>query len=440
MGRLITGGGFKQNQAEAEKQFFSSIHRARVHDMNIPKGTISVIVEGTRIPRNVLMPLMGLSVDPSDTEGTQASWGRYIPQRGDMVLVGYDSNGEIYSLGYHATYYKGLDTLDAAREDRGGIGWGEASGMNIKPGDWHYKSARGCQLYLGDKAFLKAGPQSLVFDKKVGDTTLKTLLFLESYGERSECRMGSVKRMVLPTDPEETPIPSAVDPTHTAQEWNNVMKRGSLANPLGLEMARTSQGEVIDELTFLPMVVATAYPGLAQMPPAGFTRRLDSVSDDATGAINMYAKVVDNLGNVGVNATTATMFQWFTPLAEWNVMSLKWSVVAMESIGFTAGTTFDVIAPAGTNITSASTTVTSADIKLGGAGAVSFALKGTEFTSALTSYLVTSAAAFTKIAADPALAALMDPATIAALTAAATASGVLAGLLPSHLSAITKIL
>ena len=128
------------------------------------------------------------------------------------------------------------------------------------------------------------------------------------------------------------------------------------------------------------------------------------------------AIAVDNLGNVGVNATTATLFQWFTPLAEWNITNLKWSVIATESIGFTAGTTFDITAPTGTNITSAITKVSSANIKLGGDSAVSPLIKGTEFNAAIAAFCATIVAAATAWASP-------DPTGAAAKTFAGAVSG-----------------
>lgn len=430
MGRLKSTGGFRSERRAVDNAFFSSIHRARVQDLNLVTGKMRVIIEGTRQARPVLMPLLGLSSPFGDAEATQgfnSSWLRYIPQVGDVILVGFDSNGEIYSFGYHAAYYEAFSTMDDAREDRGGIGWGEASGVDLKPGDIHGRSARNCTLYMGKDALFAAGPISLHLRKSQGDATLTSGLLIDKYGEISECRQGNVRRFVLPTDAEETLIPSALEPLQTAQEWTNITRRGSALVIGGIEVSRTSQGEVVDETTMLPMVAATAFPDLTDMPVAGFVRQLETVTDDISGETNLYARVVDNLGNQGVSALTATVFQWFTPLAAHGLTCLSYDVIATEGISFT-GATFD--------ITAGTTTVTSADIKLGSSGATSFVLKGTEFLSAVN-------ALYTAVQAAATAAGTPDPSGAAAATfaqAIGVAFNVFNNSVKGLLSTTTKVL
>jgi len=369
MGRLRIRDGIFSQLANMNRAFFSSIHRARVTDVHVAKGTVNAIIENTDLNITVLSPLVGLSLPPKATvdtdNGALAAWGRYIPQEGDMLLIGFDTNGEPYALGYHAVSYAAFDTKDEEAEDRGGIGWGTISGVRLEPGDWDFLSRRSSRLMLTDKVWLSSGPQTFVLDQSGGAATLTTTLSVLQYGEASEDRKGSVRRFLLPTDTEETEIYGIFG--SVAQESTDIVKRGSLTG--GIEMARTSMGEVIDESTFLPMVPTTTYPALNTLTGTG--TRLFRAVKDPTGETELFTELVDDLGNYGLLATTAVGLQWNTPLATWTISNL--------ATDWTSSTTFD--------ITALTSTLTATQIALGGSTAADYLIKGTTFMTAFTAFL-----------------------------------------------------
>lgn len=406
---------YKKRQHEA---FLSAIHRARVTDVHINKGTVNVVFDRLPYSREVTFPLVGLSVPTTEDGGKSSSWGRYIPQEGDMLLVGLDSNGDCFALGYHAVYYQGLTQLDDDNADRGGIGWGEAAGKSVKPGDWDFASSRGCFFYMGDKAQLKSGPFTITLDKTKGDLTTKGQLLLDSYGEGSELRAGGARRQILPTDPSETPI---LDPTsggtRNLQEWTNIVKAGSATNPAGLERARYSMGEVISEETYTLMVPATDVTALSALTGTG-VRHYRSAKDTAMGVTPVFDEIVDDVGNYGISAPTAVAFQWVTPSATWSVTNATTTITASSafsvsspSITLTGGTNASVVAPT---------------VSLGSSTASESLVLGTSFVTKLGTFLGSVVAATTTVGTAPQNA------------AALTAIGASAQVLLNQLSSIVS--
>lgn len=343
MGRDGFSRSTTQIRRELNRSFFSGIHRAKVTDVHIQKGTVSVEFESLPYVRDVVIPLLGLSL-PSPASATdttyqlKTSWGRYIPQVGDIILVGFDTNGECYSIGYHAVFYERFKQIDDEREPRGGIGWDEGSGKKLAPGDWDFKSSRNSSLYLGDKVKLASGPHSILIDKPNGRISTTSSLIQENYGSGGQIRRGGASRTLTPVSPTETYLFSLLpgNQLNPAQESLDVVKYGTLAGQI--EVSRIAQGEVIDEDTKTPMVPAIS-PTLAPLRqlvgPA--VRHLRS-SKDPTGLINLWVEAVDSLGNYGVSAPTATAFQWVTPLSVWNVLNLSTAFVSSSAYSVTSPT------------------------------------------------------------------------------------------------------
>lgn len=427
MGRLRTTAGFLERQRNQHRSFFSSIHRAQVTDAAsvLTKGTVNALIENTDLVISVLAPLVALSLPPKgrnadntlnndDDNGAKTSWGRYIPQVGDMLIIGFDTNGEPYALGYHATYFQAMEVKDQDAEDRGGIGWGEVSGIDLEGGDWDFKARRGGRVVLTDKAQLSSGASMLILDQAGGEAVLNSTLVRTAYGEASEERQGAVKRLILATDSEETDIPGIFG--STAQESTNVVSRGSLTGPI--EMARTSMGEVIDETTYLPMVPLTSYSDLSEMKGTG-TRLFRSVKD-FSGASELYSELVDDLGNYGVSASTSLAFQWFTPASTWSILN---AITDWQSSG-----SFSITTLGDFGIDALNATISAQQVALGGSTATSFLIKGTEFMSAFKVFLT----------ALGALSGGSPAQNAAAVTAIVAAANVLSGALSNVLSTVTK--
>jgi hypothetical protein len=329
MGRLITKKNYNQIREAQHQSYFSGIHRARVEAVHIDKGTVEVRMDGLPSIQEVTIPLLGLSLPyPKDgndkTYMTSSSWGRYIPQVGDMLLIGFNSNGTAYALGYHAVFYQGMKYLDDQREAKGGIGWGEASGKKLKEGDWDFKSARGCSFYMGYDAKLASGSHSIEINKTQGNVTLTSALVQDRYGEAGVSRKGQAKRFLTPVDPAETDIFSIIpgNSPKIAQESYDVVSYGTVLG-VPIELSRIHHGEVVDETTKTVMVPAinTSLKPLVLMVGTGI-RMLHSVKDPG-GATDFYISAIDDLGNYGVSAPTAVGFQWMTPAATWQIDNLN---------------------------------------------------------------------------------------------------------------------
>lgn len=382
----------------ADRTFFSHIHKTRVTDVHVDKGTVDVDFEKYPYRREVTFPLLGLSSppkpDPDVDTSKSSSWGRYIPQVGDMLLVGFSSSGEAFALGYYAIYYAGFDQKDEARKEKGGIGWGSASDRKLKPGDWDFKSSRGGVLYLGDRARIGSGSSTIELSKSDNSITTTTNLNRSRYGMASETRQGDVKRVVLPTDTSESYVASGLNPLLNAQESLDVVRVGSI-NPAflltGQELVRQSIGEVIDDDSPAPMLMTSAL--------GSYVRSYIGVKD-ASGTLRVYESKVDMLGNYEVSATTATQFQWTTPLAAWDITNLSTSitcvasfdVTATESVSFTAGTSFDVTAP--------EVSFDAGAVNLG-VGASDYLIKGTTFMQQFGPLILALATDMASLAANP---------------------------------------
>jgi len=435
MGGLIvksSANSFNERQ-EKEDDFFNRVHRAVVTDVFVNEGTANVLFERLPYNRKVTWPLLGLSVpssrDTDDTSATRSSWGRYVPQKGDILIIAFGNDGVAYAIGYHDIAYGKMDQLDEENESRGGIGWGESSGRpTLKPGDWDFKSARNSKLYLGGLAKLASGPHAIVLDKPNGNITIATTLAHGRYGEASETRQGGARRRVLPTDTSETEIYSARG--GVAQEINNSVKFGT-GVPGGTEIARESIGDVIDEdlSTTMQGEAGQYVRKLIQLKDlAGlmdvYTEKIDtggnviaeaplatSLSLDAPlaawsvaarsvslGAGEFYSHEIDDTGNSEIEAPTATGFSWDTPMATWEVSNLSTQVESMTSwevsaatisldatgpLSLSAGTTLDLESVGSLSISSdIKATLDAVSVKLGEL-ATEPVIKGTTFLSSL---------------------------------------------------------
>ncbi len=449
MGRLITKKNYNQVREAQHKSYFAGIHRGRVEAVHIDKGTVEVRMDGLPSIREVTIPLLGLSLpyqkDKDDkTYMTNSSWGRYIPQEGDMLLIGFNSNGEAYALGYHAVFYQGMKYLDDQRVDKGGIGWGESSGKSLKPGDWDFKSSRGCSFYMGYDAKLGSGPHSIALNKTQGDVTLTSGLVQTKYGEASTCRKGDARRFLTPVDPQETYIFSIIpgNSPKKAQESYDVVKYGSLVG-LPIELSRIHHGEVVDETTMTAMVPAinTSLKPLVLMVGTG-VRMLHSVKDPS-GMTDFYISAIDDLGNYGVSATVATGFQWMTPAATWQINNLTTThtstatysltspaitLTGATSITLTGGS---ITVSGSTSIAMTAPTISALGmVTLGATGGLPVAKLSPAFLTAWAAYFAAAATAWTALNA-------IVPGPPAAASAAATA---LAGMLASAVATTTTVM
>jgi len=349
------------------REYYSAIHEVVVKDTHMSRGTVSVqFPNGGSSNQEVSFPIMGSSfpVESGQPKPGQASWGVYFPQVGDRILLAFDVRGKPYTLGYSNFVFREFDRWDRITEDIGGIGWGQTSGKQLKPGDWSFKSARNSSLYIGQKLSLTSSAISITLD---GNPTAPALRIRSNYiqtnyGTNSQIRDGSAMRFMAPGDLEEQPVYD-VSTGFAGQEHTNYLRRSSIAIPNGILAVRTSIGDVIDDKTNkLPSAPSLFTPSLSTSLTGLGTRVLRQVFDDATGEVPMWGEVVDNLGNYGMEATTAIGLGWTTPAAKWTILNKDTEITSSATYKLTVGAKSDTLVGAAYSLTAGATM----DFKSGG--------------------------------------------------------------------------
>ena len=360
------------------------------------------------------IPLLALSCPPDATnrrerDYTSAGWGRYIPQVGDVMIGAYGTDGTFHLFGYSTSYYTSYTVVDSAKESKGGIGWGSASGKTLKPGDWDFKSGRGCILYMGDKVNLSSSNCAITLDQTSQETLMTSPLTVSS-ASSSETRYGAVKRRALPTDTSESYITIAADisnPTRVgtvAQEYTVDMKwgSGSTTQPPGGRVAYFAVGDVVDDLS--PTAGVTGYDLMmsGDNGPVRYIFYLPNAADP-TDNLKTYIETVDSSGNYYVEADLPGIsFKWSTPLAAWEVSNLSTDISSTSSVDMSANTTMNLSGKLGFTASSDTTSTLDSQIKtvvsssalvnLGKDGATEQLLKGTSWQVWVTAILTLLAA------------------------------------------------
>jgi len=374
---LPDANSFRKRNAD-HRSIFSATHRAQVKEVHVEKGTCVVKIEKLNQVEEVTFPLLGLSTPPSTTDSSKidyksSAWGRYIPQVGDVLLVGFGSDGVLHALGYGAVFYTGLAKADAVEESTGGINWSEVSGKVMKPGDWDFKSARQSNLYLGDRAKVSSGANSIAVNGPSSDINISSPLIIDR-ARVSEARFGSVRRLILPTDTEEDYVPTVrgaiLDYAQEATwkvKWNN-------STPSGASLAEFSIGDVMED-----SVTGSSIRISDNMQPV---RRYFAASD-TTGLLNVFEESVDAFGNYALVASTATAWNWSTNLSKWEISNLSTKISSNSTIELSSIGKFSISGVAGVDISGNLTVSISSDtlIQLGGTSASEPYMKGATWLS-----------------------------------------------------------
>ena len=419
----IPGAGSLGARKDYDADIYSKINMVQVVEVNLEDGTVKVSFLNLSLQTSATIPLLGLSLPPDKAnptvrDYTSAGWGRYIPQVGDIMLGAYSTDGTLHLFGYSTSYYSSYDVTDQAKESKGGIGWGKSSGKTLKPGDWDFKSARGCMFYMGDKINLSSSNCSMVLNQNSQDINISTPLLIESISS-SYKRFGAVRRKVYPTDSAESymAISDIINPVRVAgsvaQEFTVDLRwgSGSSLQPPGGSLAYLAIGDVVDDLN--PTVAATGYSLLeGDSAPIRYYFHLPNAIDP-TDTLKAYAETIDALGNYEVQSNRATLFKWNTPLAAWEISNLSTEMSStttfdISSVGnmslASSGGTMDITSAM--DMTASSTlnalfegktgVVLSSDIlaKLGGSAASEPVIKGTIWITMFNKLLVALLAHF----------------------------------------------
>lgn len=188
-----------------EWQKLNRTYIAQVSGVKPEKGIVDLVVldnllraeGGTHDP-------ISIAVGGFSVHGFNSSWQRYMPRKGDRVLVSYSAQNVPYIVG------NALEpgAYEAAVKVLRNIGLEEL--RDLKGGEWDMRSAGGAYL-LGNVAgelLMSAGQVLLRLDKRNNDARGMSGLWKFESGPGSFIRLGDVKRNLLPGDFTETDLSS----------------------------------------------------------------------------------------------------------------------------------------------------------------------------------------------------------------------------------------
>lgn len=218
----------------------------------------------------VRIPMFQLSV-----MGANSSWFRFMPQVGDRVTLIQNVDGTMHIANYECVNYAQL--ADADQED-------QFLFRPLKEGEFEIRSAGFASVFgsrLGELR-LAGGPATLTLSRENLVATLDAPL-VRATATSCEIRFGELRRKFLPTDTEETSIP-------TFREFKLVVARDVVA--AALPMVEVKMGDVVTEVPPYP-------PALSALPTPSPLRTSMRVLDP-TGLFALFGMRVDALGNLEI--------------------------------------------------------------------------------------------------------------------------------------------
>jgi hypothetical protein len=211
-----------------------------------------------------------------------------MPQLGDVVLVGFDTNSTVRILGYDTISYQLLADL----QDEENITFFE-----LQPGEFDKKSSGGAYI-KGDRLgglFLAGGLQSIALDKKAKEVLCRTSTS-KSIFEATISRQGVAKRSPTKLAAEIAAkrglgIQSQQSPGNAAlpnlYESTLDLRQPSSAVPFGLPVLFSSSGDVLD-----PDVDEISQSAWGSAGPLG-VKKVDATSTFARVLFRLYDANVD---------------------------------------------------------------------------------------------------------------------------------------------------
>ena len=271
--------------------FMSRIQRAIIMDVNESNGTCTVSFDNTMGERpGVQLPFYVHFGRKNQRRKT--AWQRFMPQPGDVVLVGFDSNSEARIVGYEALGYEQLSTI---QDEEGKFGF-----RDLKAGEFDQKSGGGAYL-RGDAIgtlFLAGGMSSIALDKKNYEIRVNSGMVKETLGT-SIFRRGVVKRTPIPFQ-SELPAKATVGvlpidklgPTSAVlgdlyEFTADIRAAAAPSSPLSQKVVLFSLGNVLDPMLSLP-VVGDAY---AAAGPLGIMKFKINPTANARMLLRIYDSV-----------------------------------------------------------------------------------------------------------------------------------------------------
>jgi hypothetical protein len=317
-----------QSQYRPVNQFLGRVQRATIQSVNTSDGTCTIAYEATPSDNTgVNIPMFFFSLGPDGQRNTSA-WHRYMPFVGDIVLVGFDPNGQPRILGYDLVSYSYITQLNSTLP---GFGFNA-----LQSGEWDMMSTGGAYLKGDNNGVLTlvGGIQLIRLDKQRAEIDLQTGLEKLTTGS-STFRRGTVRRSPIPLYTEvgalgnvpgvpSLGVPPIATPANAVLPslWESTddIKAPVTGLPFGLPVVFRSIGNIMDP--DVDLITGGAYGaagplGVKTVKTTGMHARVmfrvyDSVpglSDTPVGtpgpvggsAFRPFEYAIDTLGNLIIN-------------------------------------------------------------------------------------------------------------------------------------------
>jgi hypothetical protein len=295
-------------------------------------GTVSIALEDFPAQRN------GIELTFPYISSVSAGWFRFIPSRGDRVLVGFRPSNEMVILGYKAISYAQYAEFAAAANP-------PFLFRKLRSGEFEIMSSGYAEIWGSNKGLLHlaGGLCSIDLDPATNQISQSAALHYLLANQSSEFRFGSQIR----TNPLSVyPDINSYAPGVPFQEYRIALYQSFSA--LQLPMYDASIGNVYDYIPGVPTGVFT--------PRLHPTTKLPLVAD-----INIYTKegvqkvrfTADSVGNVEVDMPSSAVdgFRLLAALGSVIVNALNINLTAAAQVTITGATKVSITSATEVDVT-----------------------------------------------------------------------------------------
>lgn len=438
--------GITPSAFQEEWQFLNRVYMAQVTFVDETSGRVSaVVIDGTvRKEERLELPFTGFSINRF-----RSSWVRYMPQRGDHVLIAYGPHNEARIVAFTSGPDDAYASVIRARE-AGEVSVVDDDGQrtqvktnlgdfaDIRSGEWDMRSKGGAYIYgdVNGALLLSGGQRTFMrFDKTNAEARGDAGLWVLG-SEGSFSRIGDIKRRLLPTDMRESNVSGAPEVAMLALDPTKA-PFAALLSDVTVETATKEHWTHLENAGLAPTAIAdeklgavrdaTGSPIRSVINPAAtlrYQRRLyvDGTLSSSPLQLTSHETSIDAHGNTRMVTGPLTIGVEVEkdPTAPLTDISTSFSNTSIDSTlttALTAGLTLTVDAPA--------QVYSGTLLQLGSGNAFEQAVLGTTTITALTAFAAQVAVQQALLATQlSALAGLEGPTPKGGFFAAAAAAAV----------------
>lgn len=236
---------------------------------------------------------------PNDAVSSGPSWGRYMPQRSDLVRVAFDYDDRPYIVGYDIiandprvgdglsgwprlnTQYEAAKGNEDTQANRAKF----AKFIPLNPGEYDFMSSGGAYIYGNNRGrlYMAGGSVSLSLIKNDLRMSSRAQLFTHN-ADDCELRFGQVRREI-------NNIESPITGSETFKEFNVTLKNtavaGTFTNLSSLKIGNVANDQGIPELSSIGQPLRYAYRGY-------------------NNGAETFSMTIDQLGNLDISGPSAS--------------------------------------------------------------------------------------------------------------------------------------